>query len=74
MNVDEISSLNGKQVKVLEERFYTVKELSEYFRVSERTVRNWIKDGSIESYKVGRMTRVSEEQLNSYLESIKTKH
>lgn len=65
--------LNVLEVSDLSERFYTVKELAERLHVNERTIRNLIKDGYLASYKVGRITRISEEQVNSYLELIKTK-
>ncbi|MCU5489808.1 MULTISPECIES: helix-turn-helix domain-containing protein [Bacillus cereus group] len=55
----------------MSEQYYTIKEVATQLKVSERTVHNWIKKEQLESYKVGRLTRISEEQLKAYLEKEK---
>lgn len=55
------------------ETFYTVEEIADQLRVSIYTVREWIKAGKLEAVKVGKHYRVSETQLNNYLEANKTK-
>ncbi|MES5849466.1 MULTISPECIES: excisionase family DNA-binding protein [unclassified Bacillus cereus group] len=51
----------------MSEAFYTIKEIATQLKVSEKTVSNWIKDGSLDSYKVGRLVRISEEHLQNFL-------
>ncbi|PEI99644.1 excisionase [Bacillus wiedmannii] len=51
----------------MSESFYTIKEIAIHLKVSEKTVSNWIKDGALESYKVGRLVRISEEHLQNFL-------
>ncbi|PGL57390.1 DNA-binding protein [Bacillus thuringiensis] len=58
-------------MNLLSEQYYTIKEVATQLKVSERTVHNWIKKEQLESYKVGRLTRISEEQLKAYLEKEK---
>ncbi|EJR71075.1 helix-turn-helix domain-containing protein [Bacillus cereus group sp. MYBK5-1] len=55
----------------MSEQYYTIKEVATQLKVSERTVHNWIKKEQLASYKVGRLTRISEEQLKAYLEKEK---
>ncbi|HFJ9245023.1 TPA: helix-turn-helix domain-containing protein [Bacillus cereus] len=59
-------------MNLLSEQFYTIKEVAQHLKVSERTIHNWIKEGHLGSYKVGRLTRISKEQLDDYLQ--KDKH
>ncbi|MRB78768.1 helix-turn-helix domain-containing protein [Bacillus thuringiensis] len=58
-------------MNLLSEQYYTIKEVATQLKVSERTVHNWIKKEQLKSYKVGRLTRISEEQLKAYLEKEK---
>ncbi|PFN61707.1 DNA-binding protein [Bacillus cereus] len=58
-------------MNLLSEQYYTIKEVATKLKVSERTVHNWIKKEQLASYKVGRLTRISEEQLKAYLEKEK---
>lgn len=52
-------------------KFYTVKELSDLFKVSVKTIRDTITSGELEAYKVGREWRVSEEAVQMYLDKNK---
>lgn len=38
--------------------FYTTEELAEYLKLSEQTIRLWIKQGKVKSYKFGRAHRI----------------
>ncbi|WP_176542209.1 helix-turn-helix domain-containing protein [Bacillus sp. AFS075034] len=55
----------------MSEKLHTIKEVAEYFRVSDRAVKQWVKDGSLEHYKVGRLVRISEEHVQKFLASNK---
>ena len=47
--------------------YYTVNEVAELLRVAHGTVRREITRGRLETCRVGRAIRVSEEQLERYL-------
>lgn len=44
-------------------RFLTVKDAAELFRVSEKSIYQWVKEGRIPSRKVGDTTRFLESEL-----------
>ena len=49
----------------------TLREVADTVKVSETTVRRWVRDGSLVAYKVGKrgQLRVRERDLEAYLES-----
>jgi putative molybdopterin biosynthesis protein len=47
--------------------FLTPQEVSGLLRVSVYTVRRWIKEGSLPAYKVGRGWRISEADIDEWL-------
>lgn len=47
--------------------FYTMKEVAELFKVSPLTVMNWIKKGKIRANKIGRVVRISEEEIKKLI-------
>jgi len=55
----------GEDVNLL-----TLREVAELVKVSESTVRRWVRDGSLVAYKVGKrgQFRVKEEDLEVFLE------
>ncbi|MDI6865787.1 helix-turn-helix domain-containing protein [Thermodesulfovibrio yellowstonii] len=56
-------------------KLYKVSEVAELFRVSERTVYNWIDWGYMRAIKVGEgrgTIRVPEEAINEFIESNQT--
>ncbi len=56
----------------------TTKEVAEYFRVSERTIHRWIKNGSLRAYKFGAdkpsTLRIAKSELERFLEKHKKQH
>ena len=50
----------------------TVKEAAERLNVSELTIRNYIKRGTIEASKIGRRIVINLESLNNTLEEVKS--
>lgn len=48
---------------------YTMAEVAGMLRVTERTVKARVKDGTLKSHKVGRLRRITQQQYDSYLES-----
>lgn len=56
----------------LEVEFYTKQEVAVKYRVSTRTVTNWIIDG-LETVDIGGVKRISNESLKAFINSKKTK-
>jgi excisionase family DNA binding protein len=53
------------------DEFFTVEELADKLKVSEQTIRLWIREGRLESYKFGRAHRVPASALQRFLEQSK---
>jgi excisionase family DNA binding protein len=51
------------------ERHYTVSEVAEIYRVTSRTVRNWIKDKKLRALRKGRILRIPHSALGEFDES-----
>jgi excisionase family DNA binding protein len=49
-----------------EMRFFTIREIAEQRRVSERTVSRWIATGELRVHKFGAAVRASEEDLRAF--------
>lgn len=47
---------------------YTLKEVAEILCVSTRTVARWINEGYLNAIRVGRLTRISEKDLDDLFE------
>jgi putative molybdopterin biosynthesis protein len=48
-------------------RAYTVLELAEILQVTRRTVYNYIKNGTLPAFKIGKEWRVNEPDLKAFL-------
>ena len=48
------------------ERYYTVAEVAAIYRVTTRTVRNWVYDGKMRAFKKGRMVRIAQSALREF--------
>ena len=51
--------------------FYTTEELAEYLKLSDQTIRVWIRQGKLKSYKFGRAYRIPVEEVNRLLREAK---
>lgn len=51
--------------------FLTVAEVAEYLKVNQKTIRTKIKRGEITAYKIGDGWRITQDDLNSYIERCK---
>jgi putative molybdopterin biosynthesis protein len=47
---------------------YTVEEVASILKISEQTVRNLIKRGELKAIRVGGQFRITQEELNRYLQ------
>jgi len=55
----------------MDEKQYTVKEISEHFRVSRQAVYDWIKEGKLKAIRLGERVRVPDSALRSFIQEIK---
>lgn len=53
----------------LMQEFYTVEEVARLFRVSEQTIRLWIKAGKLQSKKVGRAHLIPAASVQALLDT-----
>jgi len=54
------------------EKMFTVQEVAQRLRVSERTVRNWVERGELAVFRIGkRGYRIAENDLNVFIEKRK---
>jgi excisionase family DNA binding protein len=53
------------------EQYYTVEEVAQQFKVSDQTVRNWIKKGRLQAIQVASVIRIPESAINDFLASSK---
>ena len=51
----------------------TTKDVAERLNVSEKTVRNWIDEGQLEGYKLGKNYRIEPEAVEKFLNNSKVK-
>jgi len=47
------------------EKLYTLQEVAQYFRVSTKTIHNWIESGKIKGAKPGRRWLFTEDQVRA---------
>jgi len=50
-----------------DERFYTIKEVAELFKVSDGGVRKWLKTGKLKGIKLGRIWRIKKSDLDEFV-------
>jgi len=55
-------------MELSDQSFLTPQEVSDLLQVSVYTVRRWIKQGELPAYKVGRLWRITESDLDKWLE------
>tara|TARA_B100000315_G_scaffold222126_1_gene225988 strand:- start:957 stop:1169 length:213 start_codon:yes stop_codon:yes gene_type:complete len=54
--------------------FYSIKDVSLVLSLNYRTVLDLINKGELKSYRIGRIFRISQEQLEQFLQSNKNKN
>jgi len=48
-------------------KFYTIREVADALRVSQKSIRRKIESGEMKAHKLGRLWRISEQDLRAYL-------
>jgi excisionase family DNA binding protein len=51
-----------------EETYLTVKEIAKRYKVTEQTIRNYVKRGQLEAVRFGDQLRISEKALQDFLD------
>ena len=51
------------------EKFYTIAELEGILKLSDVTIRRYIKSGKLESQKIGRYYRIPEASVKAFLDA-----
>jgi len=55
------------------ENFYTIAELAQMLKLSDVTIRRYIRLGEIETQKIGRQHRITETEVKRFLKKSMTK-
>ena len=55
------------------DQYQTVKEVADRLKVSEATVRGWIKDGALRAIEIGKGWRIADSDLAAFLSSHATR-
>lgn len=48
---------------------YTLKEIEELLHVTRRSIYNWIKDGKLKAFKIGKEWRVTRQALEEFMQT-----
>jgi excisionase family DNA binding protein len=59
-------------MQVVEETYYTLREVAEKLRVSRRTVYRWVQARELPAYKLGGEFRITERDLERFLKARRT--
>jgi excisionase family DNA binding protein len=59
-------------MQAVEETYYTLREVAERLKVSRRTVYRWVQAKELPAYKLGGEFRVTERDLERFLEARRT--
>ena len=54
------------------EKLYSLQEAADYLHVTTRTVRNWIKDGRLRAFKIGRRLIIKESTLQAFVDALES--
>ena len=51
----------------MDERYFTIEEIATRFKVTRQTVQNWLREGKLDSVKLGRARRILESSVDRML-------
>lgn len=68
IHIGDVSIVLDNNGRCVDDRYYTVKEVAAYFRVSRKAVYEWINTGKIKAYNLMGCRRIKGYDLNSYIE------
>jgi excisionase family DNA binding protein len=50
-------------------QYYTVQEVAKLLKVHEQTIFRWIREGKLQSDKIGRNQRITQKQLDNFIKN-----
>ena len=50
------------------DEYLTIQDVMDILKVSRTSVNNWLKSGNLKYYKVGRLVRIKEEDLEKFIQ------
>lgn len=59
--------IKGSEIFMTEIKLYTLKEIEDILKVTQRTLYRYIKEGNLQAVKVGREWRVTHEALQAFI-------
>lgn len=59
--------IKGSEIFMTEIKLYTLKEVEDILKVTQRTLYRYIKEGNLQAVKVGREWRVTHEALQAFI-------
>lgn len=51
---------------------YTISEVADIFKVTTRTIHNWIAEGRLPIIKIGKTVRISDEDIKALIDTRRT--
>jgi excisionase family DNA binding protein len=60
--------MTGAQPQSMVEIIYTIEEAADILKVKPRTIRAWINQGKIKSFKLGDLVRIHEDDLQAVID------
>ena len=57
-----------------DEQYYAIEEVAKMLKVVYLTVYRWIQDGKLKAYKAGKQYRIKKNDLDNFLNKVKTKY
>ena len=71
-NIEKMLYEIQNPVQQTEEKLYSVKSLAKEIKVSELTIRNWIKEGKIKAKRIGRRLFIEQSQFEKGMSEVKS--
>lgn len=65
INLSEYKNENLAANKEINDGFWNIKEVMKFFRVSRQTIHQWIKDGTVKSFKIGGLRRFKKSDIEN---------
>jgi excisionase family DNA binding protein len=64
----ELSEFLTRIMEEYAKEFLTTKDVAGMMKVSERTVKTWLKSGDLPAFKIGNVVRIERKALEKFLE------
>lgn len=71
-SVPSLAATSGGDLTSPNTTMLTIGEVADLLRISERTVRRMIKDGAITCHRIGRIVRISRDDLRICIENLRS--